>query len=347
MPNYKCEFCNSILSSKPVLKKHKETAKKCIVEQEKLKSRKIHEAKESPTPIINEPDKVELFKCQLCFLNMVKKSYKEHIKSCKRFDDEKHIYKRGIVYEKEGDSLVIYKRIEIKEKEHVDILNENKFLKEKLKDVEEKLSELKIEIAEYKDKRLEFLEKKVEKPINISIKTANFASVIKQYTSKPICMDKKVYADIVNEKLETSHMKKGEAGMAIFYINEVIKNKDGNIYMVCPNKRTNDLKYMNENNEIISDPGGAMLLNIVNDRLMPAVKTKAAELTADLSEDAKKKLAPHNFKMGCQFISKLSHSVAVDKNGCINSTRQDPALKILNPAEEKSAKRKRNDTMKV
>lgn len=343
---YTCEFCGSVLSTEKTLKIHKETAKKCL----SLRVVPVDEKEtvcQSLQPIRLSNDRID---CQMCSKNVAKNQYKKHISRCKFFNEEKHVYKTGIVREKSTGEIV--RRRDIME------ITVEEYNRLKLKEVE--LDTLKLELDEYKtnhlinlqniileqkrelDRRTKTLEKKAFEPRNI-----NYGVVMQQYLSKPIDLEGKGYKEIIDKKLSLNHVKRGEEGIADFVLDELLRDKETKeIYMVCCDEKKT-LKYMKTDGVMVTDKGGKFFLQTMKKTLVPDVNLKISDLIDALPEEEKEKFHKFYSKfivLGYAFSEHIATRTYISKTGGINPFRDQSEIKTITDAEAKFATKKvKND----
>lgn len=348
--SYLCEICGSSLSSLQILKTHKKTAKKCLKLQIVLQN-----TISRIEPIIPSRSKVEpqtkplKIHCQLCSTIVNKYKYKKHLSICKKFDESKYDYKRGMIIEKNSGSPLEMRFC-------LDLLTENKLLKETIidqqeiigktreKSLEEKIKALEnalIEKNKELDRRTKLLEKKAFEPKNVNY------GIVQQYLSKPIDLEGIKYKEIVNEKLKLSHVKEGEAGMANFVLDEVVRDKETKeIYIVCCDEKKT-LKYVKTDGVMVTDKGGKFFLQTMKNKLIPFVNTRITDLVDALPEEEKEehlKLYGSLVVLGYAFSEHIAARTYINRDDGINPFRDQSEIKMITDAEAKFATKKmKND----
>ena len=340
---YICDICGSSLSSKTTLKTHKETTKRCLLLRKQIPNTKtVEENKDEQEvqDVLPEKKHADRLDCQLCDLNVLRYKYKNHLKACKKYDPEKFVYQKHVVFERIGDKLIPYrKRIEIS----MDEYNE---MKEKISKHEEKIvieetallrqkdleiAFLKEELKQSKDELKRYmntLEKKAFEPRTVNNQTSYYKpkTIIEKYITKKLPHNTEKYKEAVENKLKIKHIKEGEIGLANFYLDEVVRDKETDkVDMICCNKREKVLQYMDEKDNLISDPGGALLLSNLNTNLVPLIDKKVQ----DFGENIQDKKEQKDFKyiygskntLGATFSEHVANRVFVNKLGAESALR--------------------------
>lgn len=342
-----CDICGAVLATKRNLKIHKETAKKC------LRFRTI--SSENKTAMtISSPDHPEnRIDCRLCLTNVLRTTYRRHLLNyCKNFDEKKHEY---------TNDGILYKNTEID-----DVLIENRSLKETITQqqdiiikfreniLEDEIRKHKLEIALLKEtiikkdeelsRYAKVLEKKAFEPKNV-----NNYGIIQHYLSKPIDLEGIKYKEIVNEKLELSHIKDGEVGMANFVIDQVIRDKETKeVYMVCCDEKKT-LKYVKTDGVTVTDRGGKFFLQTMKKKLIPFVNKRITDLVEALPEEEKDeylKLYGKLVVLGYAFSEHIATRTYINKDGGINPFRDQCEIKVITDAEAKMATKRMKDDRK-
>lgn len=364
--SHPCDICGSILSSVQTLKTHRKTAKKCLRLQTDASSAEGPEVESSM--IVKPKNTCERIDCQLCHINILKYKYKRHLGTCKNFDHGRHEFKNGVVWSKTGDGLLELKT-------SAQISEENRTLKQTIDDLKQTIDGLKQTIDEQRttiikfrekaleienkflketlseqkqelDRRTKVLEKKISEPTK---SVNNNYGVVQHYLSKPIDLEGKGYRDIVNKKLELSHIKAGEVGIANFVLDELIRDKETKeIYMVCCDEKKT-LKYMKTDGVMVTDKGGKFFLQTMKKKLIPFVNMRITDLVDALPEEEKEKYHKLYGKivvLGYAFSEHVAARTYVNKDGGVNPFRDQCEIKVITDTETKMATKRMKDDRK-
>ena len=298
-----CDICGSSLSTKRTLKLHKETAKRCLLLQQK-KCASDTDSIDISSKLDNiHRSKPERIDCQLCPKNIAKSKYKRHMMACKKFDPKKHVYVNGVVLninnktpasraDTPADTVDEEKRVFLQQNRELDEekhkLREEKYihLEERLKHMEEKLK-LSEDTVQKQKKHIIALEK-VIKDQSAAVKAIHKLEQKKKYKyiRESLNLDKTNYEKIVNARYDLRYTKEGEIGIANFFFDEILKNRaTGDVNTICYDKKDTALKYMDNLGNIISDVNGLFLLHFLNKYLMPFILLKSASLKCEISPD--------------------------------------------------------------
>lgn len=317
--SFSCDICNSVLSSAKGLDIHKKTAKKCLQLQVKSSDDEIVAAQSHTDPL----DRIS---CQMCSTSITKSNYRRHLtKYCKIFDPSKYEYFKGAIVERKTPEADSYMISEIK------TLRETAAAQQKIitdqKDAE--IKSLKLELLEQKKndryiKHIKTMEKKVMESKNRrSFKSfdgvVSFKALVKRYVTNPLDISTETCEKVVKDKLSLKHIKDGESGIVNFFLDQLIRDKNGNVHIVCFTRTNKILKYMNENGDMVSDTNGIVLLHNLNKNLMPFIVSGA------LGSASEEKGVPT--KLTKAFIAALVVRIFVSKDGGKNPLR-DPIGEI-------------------
>ena len=183
---------------------------------------------------VDEEPKEVIFECKYCDKKLAsKQNLNIHLQSC--------IPKYESLYKEKQD--------------------ENEALKTKVKILENdviKQEEYKEQIKELQDKIERMAMKAIEKPT-----TTN------NLILSPIDLSQEHITKMINEKFTKEHFYDGQAGVARFAVDNILKDKDGKLAYICTDVSRHIFKHVDENGEVVKD-------------------VMASKLTKKLTEDVKK-----------------------------------------------------------
>jgi hypothetical protein len=130
--------------------------------------------------------------------------------------------------------------------------------KEQIKEHKEQIKEHKEQIKELQDKIERMAMKAIEKPT-----TTN------NLILSPIDLSQEHISKVIAEKFTKEHFYDGQAGVARFAFDNILKDKDGKLAYVCTDVARHIFKHVDENGEVVKD-------------------VRASKLTKKLTADVKK-----------------------------------------------------------
>jgi len=181
----------------------------------------------------------------------------------------------------------------LKEKE-----DENETLKIKVKTIENeviKLEEYKQQIKELQDKIERMTMRAIEKPT-----TTN------NLILSPIDLSQEHISKVIAEKFTKEHFYDGQAGVARFAFDNILKDKDGKLAYVCTDVARHIFKHVDENGEIVKDVRASKLTK----KLTADVKKMSGQIVI------KKTKEEEEAKVNCSFFltKKMEEIAAIDQD---------------------------------
>ena len=221
-----CEHCNKTYKSLSSLNQHKKTAKFCL---------KIQKGNEN----------IQLnHKCDFCNKDFSTKQHLiTHVETCKE-KEKIDIQNQIDTILKQKDSII--KMYEIKVEEDLVIKTELRKENDTLK--------AKHEIYE---KDHEFIKSLAKKPVNI---TNNNTKILNIGT---LNIDKDKVKNVFENKFNSSVIDNGQKGLAIFTVDNFLKDEDGNLTYVCTDPSRNIYRYKDSFGEIQKDVNATKLTNLL------------------------------------------------------------------------------------
>ena len=236
IPDFKCDYCEKILSTKQNLSNH---IKKCKIKENKSK-------------IIE--DKTE-FNCKYCNKKLsTKHSLTYHLDICDKKKD-KEIENLKIEKDKEIENLKIEKDKEIeklKRENNNEIENLKREYKDQIKDLVSKLDKI--------------ANKAIDRP-TITNNTVNNKIELQALPSQ-IEIDRKIESQF-NDK----YLWDGIKGVAQFVFDHIVKLEDGSMAYACFDTSRQIFKYKDENGNEIKDPKAIKLRRMIKPGLLKQSQT--------------------------------------------------------------------------
>jgi len=215
-----CEYCKHIFKNKNLLQSHQKNTKYCI------KIQKEHG--------IVIDDRLEV--CSVCSLKT----------------SRSNMYRHQLLCNKTKSKISIKQQLSDKDK-RIKQLEEQISDKDKtIKQLEEQLIALKVykELAIHSRETIEELAKQ-PKNNNNSYNITNKTQIISNLTPYDINKDK--FDAIINNKLTLNDVVDGQAGIAKFLVEHVLKDDDGKLQYVCSDPSRSVFLYRNMNGDIEKD----------------------------------------------------------------------------------------------
>ena len=244
---YKCEFCDSLLSSISSLNYHKKTNKKCLLLRDSNTEIKKHEYTCSNCGFITQLKKtikihkcrseaIEIYKIYLSFSNIENK-YEEEIINLKNIHNE--------------ELQTLKQKLEISEKDNERLLSDNINLERKLELYEEKLYTL--------------ASRPTISTINNNTRVDNLLISVdfKESTIK----------DNVDSNFTLEHLNDGLRGVAKFTKDYIVKSEDGKQKYICSDPSRGIFKYKDENGVVQKDVKATKLKNAIKDPIITKSKS--------------------------------------------------------------------------
>ena len=243
-----CEHCNKTYKSLSSLNQHKKTAKFCL---------KIQKGNEN----------IQLnHKCDFCNKDFSTKQHLiTHVETCKE--------KEKIDIQNQIDTILKQKEDEFEEYKTQKEDEFNTILKQKdsiIKMYEIKVEEdlvIKTELRKENDtlkakheiyeKDHEFIKSLAKKPVNI---TNNNTKILNIGT---LNIDKDKVKNVFENKFNSSVIDNGQKGLAIFTVDNFLKDEDGNLTYVCTDPSRNIYRYKDSFGEIQKDVNATKLTNLL------------------------------------------------------------------------------------
>ena len=173
-----------------------------------------------------------------------------------------------------------------------------------------KLRQENIQLLEYKEQSIKIQEdnKQQIKELQDKIERMAMKAIEKPTTTNnlilsPIDLSQEHITKMINEKFTKEHFYDGQAGVARFAVDNILKDKDGKLAYVCTDVSRHIFKHVDENGEVVKD-------------------VRASKLTKKLTEDVKKmsgqiyikKSKEKNPNVDCSFFlaNKLGEISSID-----------------------------------
>jgi uncharacterized protein YoxC len=246
--NYVCNFCKKTFSSKSNLSAHQKRAKKCLVLQDSTFD--------------------HLFECEKCGkMFTTKQNMKEHGTKCS-LNIEKMYGELDTKYKILENTM----KMKLKEKEQFILEKEKQIhdLQEQVKHLQETLSA----IAEIGAKK------------NTNTHTYNLnTNIVNQLV--PYDLNKQLISSTVNEHFNENHLCGEENGIALFAVNNLLKDKDGNYKMMCTDVARKIFVYKDDEGNVYKDVNADGFLELY----IPAVAKKSYAMIATKEVDEMLKLS--------------------------------------------------------
>jgi len=286
---FSCEFCNSCFTLKRNLIQHLKTSKKCIQ---------------------NRKDIIDI-SCIWCKLSFLTKE-----------DLDKHYKKCSINKEAEHISLIKSNELLLKEKDNL--------MREKEKEKDNLMKEKEKEIERLNNIIKDLTDKINTGPINTTNNTINTTNYnITLNCSKPLLLSKERIIDIMNKTCEPVYIKRGQIGLADWFLNDVCRNDDKEISIECTDKNRKRFRYEDEN-DIPKEITAFSLVELLKGCIEPfknttyyhQVKQQAKEEN-DMYQTTSIHDAIKDFeKPGSKFLSYLIDKTHIDSINCLIDKKQ-------------------------
>jgi hypothetical protein len=259
LKKYRCDFCNSLLSSISSLNYHKKTNKKCILLRDNNTEIKKHEYTCSNCGFITQlkktikshkcrPESIEIYKIYLSLFD-IENIHKEEIKSIKNLHKE--------------ELQNLKQQLDKSEENNERLLSDNINLERKLEIHEEKLYTL--------------AARPTISTINNNTRVDNLLISVdfKESTIK----------DRVESNFTLEHLNDGLRGVAKFTKDYIVKSEDGKQKYICSDPSRAIFKYKDENGVVQKDVKASKLKNAIKDPIISKSKTLFIEENSRLFED--------------------------------------------------------------
>ena len=226
-----CQFCDKNFQRNSALTNHQKTAKYCLVKRGKIVS--------------DEKKEIIIHECKYC--NKIlsnKQNLNIHLQTCiERYD----------TILKEKDDIISELKLQIK--------NQEDNLKLQIKTLETEVIELRLQNKIYKElstNTQECIQSIAKQPKN---QTNLFLS--------PIDLSQEHITKMIQEKFTKEHFYDGQAGVARFAVDNILKDKDGKLGYICTDPSRQIFKHITSDGEVKKD-------------------VRASKLTKKIAKDVKK-----------------------------------------------------------
>ena len=276
MNQIKCEFCNSILSSKYILKTHLQTNKSCLeLRNKELKTNFLCNGCNIYT-LDKHKLKNHQEKCKLYQNSLIKEKYENELKEKERqlkeqklkenqekLQEQKEQYEKELKENQEQLQEQYEQKLQEKEKKYEqDLKEQQQQYEQKLQiqqnEYKQQLKEIQIKYEEKIEEKTHLLieklerlaEKSIDKPTTINNNIKNYFSTT-QYIEDINQNDlkKKLYSSLTEY-----HYMHGQKGIAIVCTEEIIKKtKDKKPIMICTDINRRNYKHTDKNGNIKTD----------------------------------------------------------------------------------------------
>ena len=218
--SYQCEYCNNLFSSLKYLHSHQKYAKYCLDKQKK--------------------DEFKCTSCNSIFITNIDKT--NHILSCVEY------------YKDKIDDLEKTKILEINSLEH-DISSlqyENGYLKQQISFANEQKEKYEEQVTLLQQQIISITKSAISKPTNLT-NNNNYNNKIMNMSI--MNLDNENTRNIMNDrqKYNLDVISKGQKGLAIFALENLLKDSNGNINYFCTDQSRKIFKHKNESGEIEKD----------------------------------------------------------------------------------------------
>lgn len=239
-----CEFCNSSFSTKSNLAAHQKRTKKCL----KLQNKEI----------------LEDFVCTDCSKTFTsKQTLIEHIEKCA-------FVKKNIELQKKYSEL---------EKKYLELEKNYKIMekttKSDIKHMEKQLEQKDKQISELQNKITKIAEIGAKKETTVNSIKVNNKNILNQLA--PFDLTKEKIESIIDEKFNENYLYAKENGIAFFAINNLLKDENGKLKMLCTDTARKTFIYKNEQGEIYKDPDASNFTKMY----IPPLEKKSHEIIAN------------------------------------------------------------------
>ena len=225
-----CEFCKKTFSSKSNLTAHQKSAKFCLNLQGSN----------------NEVEKN--FTCEYCQKTLTQqKSLDVHIVSCK----EK---KKTLERTKDIEQALIIKRLEM------EIIKLKRSEKEKLREKNEYIAKLEAKLEKFEDAVVtnmaattHVLESKAAKASSSASTTNNTTLNTNITVNNVLNLSQEHVKKVLEERLDYNVVYAGQAGLAMFVFNNILKDATGKLIYRCVDASRQMFEFVDENGETVRD----------------------------------------------------------------------------------------------
>lgn len=262
-----CEFCKKTFKTVSAFNVHQKNAKYCLIIQGKIQ------------PVVNS---VVIFDCKYCEKVLTSKQIlNAHQLICdvkiKQDNDKKE--SELIRLRQENIQLLEYKEQSIKIQE-----------------------EHKQQIKELQDKIERMVMKAIEKPTTTTTTNHTTNNLI----LSPIDLSQEHITKVITEKFTKEHFYEGQAGVARFAVDNILKDKDGKLAYVCTDVARHIFKHIDENGEIVKDVRASKLTK----KLTADVKKMSSQIVI------KKAKEEEEAKVNCSFFltKKMEEIASIDQD---------------------------------
>ena len=297
-----CEFCNKSFSSKSNLTAHKSRAKYCI-------------SKRNGNIIIPDIS----YKCSYCEKSFTTKQFlATHKTKC----NNKIVKEQSVVFEQKLEEQKRFFEIKLQEQK---ILFENT-LHEREKLLQEKdsvISIFKEQIAVLQDKLGYVALEGARKP-TIQTNSGNTTNVTQILT--PFNLNDDDILAIVQHKLDENSFLNSQKGVAKFCVENILKDEDGKMRMICTDPSRERFKYMDENGVVKEDIKARQFIQ----KLYPPLHLVSEKLYCNIVENCNKsrekiekgeeKIDPYRIKVREEAADKAWIEIRLLKNEDSNKT---------------------------
>jgi hypothetical protein len=228
-----CNFCNKSFSSKSNLLSHQKTAKYCLDIQGK---------------------DGESYTCKDCNRSFTAtKILVDHIQICKeRLKNEKE--------NKEQDYIKTIKRLETDLNKLKKDKQENEYLKKNLQEKNEYISKLEAKLEKFEDAVVtnmaattHVLESKAAKASSSASTTNNTTLNTNITVNNVLNLSQEHVKKVLSERLDYNVVYGGQAGLAMFVFNNILKDAAGKLIYRCVDASRQMFEFVDENGETVRD----------------------------------------------------------------------------------------------
>jgi hypothetical protein len=264
---HQCQFCNREFSSKSNLTAHLSKAKYCISKR-------------------NNPGEISVidYKCDFCNKSFTSKHFLlTHSEKCR----SKTLHDQNTLLVKRLEDQNIVYETKLQEQKEQKIFYETK-LQEQKNLYENKLQERDSVISLFKD-QISALQDKlgcvalagVTKPTNVQTTTTN--TNITQILT-PFNLNEDDIFSIVQHKLDENSFLNAQKGVAKFCVENILKDEDGKMRMICTDPSRERFKYMDENGVVKEDIQARQFL----EKIYPPLHLASEKLYCNIIENCNK-----------------------------------------------------------
>jgi cell division septum initiation protein DivIVA len=226
-----CEFCKKTFSSKSNLTAHQKSAKFCLNLQG-----------------ANNDDTDKKFTCDYCQKTLTQqKSLDVHIVSCK----EK---KKTLERTKDIEQALTIKRLEM------EIIKLKRSEKEKLREKNEYIAKLEAKLEKFEDAVVtnmaattHVLESKAAKASSAASTTNNTTLNTNITVNNVLNLSQEHVKKVLSERLDYNVVYGGQAGLATFVFNNILKDAAGKLIYRCVDASRQMFEFVDENGETVRD----------------------------------------------------------------------------------------------